>query len=304
MKGTVLKSTGSWYQVLGVDGVVYASRVRGKIRLEEIKETNPVAVGDYVDIEPNGNEAIILKLLPRDNYIVRQSVKKTGNAHVIAANIDQAMLLVTVSQPRTSVGFIDRFTVAAESFRIPQVLLFNKQDTWTAKEAAVVEQWTDVYSAIGLKCQSISALNEQQDAVRKILSGKKTLIAGLSGAGKSTLLNRLSQNINQKTSEVSNVTSKGTHTTTFAEMFQLDDTTFVIDTPGIKELGLVDMTPEEISDYFPEMRELRTSCKYGSKCLHLSEPQCAIKSALDAGQIADSRYTSYVRMVSGEDNRK
>lgn len=304
MKGTVLKSTGSWYQVLGDDGNIYQSRVRGKLRLEGIKETNPVAVGDYVDIEPEGTEAIILDLLPRENYVVRQSVRKTGHTHVIAANVDQALLLVTLSKPRTSTGFIDRFTVAAESFRIPQVLVFNKQDLWDDREKQKADELTTLYSSIGITCISTSAISGQQHEVRHLLANKKTLMAGLSGTGKSTLLNRLSDNINQKTSEVSDMTMKGIHTTTFAEMFRLDGSTFIIDTPGIKELGLVDMTPEEVSDYFPEMREMRGNCKYGSKCLHLSEPQCAIKSGVDSGQIAESRYTSYTRIVSGEDNRK
>lgn len=304
MKGTVLKSTGSWYQVLGDDGATYSSRVRGKIRLEEIKETNPVAVGDYVEIEPEDTEAVITGLLPRDNFIVRQSVKKTGHSHVIAANVDQAMLIVTLSRPRTSPGFIDRFTVAAEAFRIPQTLVFNKADLWDEEEKSEVAYWIALYSSIGLKCLTTSAIRQEQDDLRKLLSGKKTLVAGLSGAGKSTLLNKLSDTIRQRTSKVSDMTSKGTHTTTFAEMFRIDESTFIIDTPGIKELGLVDMSPEEVSDYFPEMRELRHDCKYGSKCLHLSEPQCEIKTALLDGRVTESRYNSYVRIVSGEDNRK
>jgi ribosome biogenesis GTPase / thiamine phosphate phosphatase len=304
MRGTILKSTGSWYQVLGDDGVVYPSRVRGKLRLEEIKETNPVAVGDYVEIEPEGSEAVILNLLPRDNYIVRQSVKKTGHSHVIAANVDQAMLIVTLSFPRTSAGFIDRFTVAAESFRIPQILAFNKMDTWDDDEKEKVETLATMYRSVGITCLFTSAVADHQDEIMSLLANKKTLMAGLSGAGKSTLLNKLSGNIRQKTSEVSDVTSKGTHTTTFAEMFRLDPSTYIIDTPGIKELGLVDMKPEEVSDYFAEMRDVRNNCKYGSKCLHLSEPQCAVKAAVERGQIAESRYTSYVRIVSGDDNRK
>jgi ribosome biogenesis GTPase len=304
MKGTVLKSTGSWYQVLGSDGKIYASRVRGKLRLEEIKETNPVAVGDYVEIEPDASEAIITDLHPRVNYIVRQSVKKTGHSHVIAANVDLAMLLVTMSQPRTSTGFIDRFTVAAEAFRIPQLLVFNKEDLWDDKEKTAVSDLMKVYKSAGVLCISTSALNDNQNNLKTLIAGKRTLVAGLSGAGKSTLLNKLSDTISQRTSDVSTITSKGIHTTTFAEMFRLDDSTFIIDTPGIKELGLVDMTAEEVSDYFVEMREVRNDCKYRSKCLHLSEPQCAVKAAVERGQIAESRYNSYVRIVSGEDNRK
>jgi ribosome biogenesis GTPase / thiamine phosphate phosphatase len=304
MKGVVYKSTGSWYQVEGDDNIMYSCRVRGKIRLEEIKETNPVAVGDYVEVIIDGEEAVITELLPRDNYIVRQSVKKTGHAHVIAANIDQALLIVTLSQPRTSLGFIDRFTVAAESFRIPQVLVFNKSDLWNDSERAQASDMQKLYASVGVSCLTTTGLSDNQQELRQILSGKKTLMAGLSGAGKSTLLNKLSDKISQKTSEISGFSAKGTHTTTFAEMFKLDPRTHIIDTPGIKELGLVDMTPEEISDYFPEMRDLRMECRYGSKCLHLSEPGCAIKKAVEEGRVAETRYSSYVRMVSGEDNRK
>jgi ribosome biogenesis GTPase len=304
MKGLVLKSTGSWYQVLGSDGKTYSCRVRGKIRLEEIKETNPVAVGDFVMISPDGDEAVISELLPRENYLVRQSVKKTGHSHVIAANIDQALLIVTLAMPKTSLGFIDRFCVAAESFRIPQVLVFNKSDLWDNDQKKQADAAKKLYESIGVTCLVTSGLATAQDELRQLLTGKKTLMAGLSGAGKSTLLNKLSDSIRQKTSEISGFSSKGTHTTTFAEMFRLDESTFIIDTPGIKELGLVDMAAEEISDYFQEMRELRASCKYVSRCLHLSEPGCAIKAAVEAGRIAASRYESYVRIISGEDNRK
>jgi ribosome biogenesis GTPase len=304
MKGLVLKSTGSWYQVQGSDDKIYACRVRGRIRLEEIKETNPVAVGDYVEMLLDGDEAVITDLLPRENYLVRQSVKKTGHAHVIAANIDQALLIVTLSHPRTSIGFIDRFSVAAESFRIPQVLVFNKSDLWDTEQRETALQWQTLYTSIGVTCLTTTGLRSEQNELRNVLMGKKTLMAGLSGAGKSTLINKLADEIRQRTSEISDFSSKGTHTTTFAEMFRINPTTYIIDTPGIKELGLVDMEPEEISDYFPEMRELRTQCKYGSKCLHLSEPGCVVKLAVERGQIARSRYTNYARMVSGEDNRK
>jgi ribosome biogenesis GTPase / thiamine phosphate phosphatase len=304
MKGVVMKSTGSWYDVLGDDGVRYPSRVRGKIRLEEIKETNPVAVGDYVQLEVEKGESTIGEILPRENYLVRQSVKKTGHSHVIAANIDQALLVVTLTFPRTSLGFIDRFLVAAESFRIPQVLVFNKRDLMTSGEAQEVKELIDLYTSLQVTCMLMSAPTDELDEVRKLLRNKKTLVAGHSGVGKSTLLNRLGVSIDQKTSDVSTFTMKGTHTTTFAEMFQLDDRTFVIDTPGIKELGLVDMQPEEVSDYFVEMRELRLDCKFRSRCLHLEEPKCAVRSAVEAKKIAKSRYASYLSIIGGEDNRK
>jgi len=304
MRGLVMKSTGSWYAVLGDDNQTYASRVRGKIRLDGIKETNPVAVGDYVELTVDGNEASIEKILPRDNYMVRQSVKKTGHTHVIAANIDQALLVVTLAFPRTSLGFIDRFLVAAESFRIPQVLVFNKSDLLDGESLAAVNALIGLYRSINVTCFLTSGLHAEQEELRSILKGKKTLVAGHSGVGKSTLLNRLSPGIMQSVGDVSAFTEKGTHTTTFAEMFRLNEDTFIIDTPGIKELGLVDMSPEEVSDYFPEMRELRNECKFGARCLHLNEPKCAVLKALEAGQIAPSRYESYVSIVKGEDNRK
>lgn len=304
MKGTVMKSTGSWYEVLGDDGKDYHCRIRGKIRLEDIKETNPVSVGDFVEIETGDDEEVITAIMPRENYIVRQSVKKTGHTNVIAANIDQTLLVASISLPRTSPGFIDRFAVAAESFRIPQVLVFNKMDLWGDEETLEVDKLVSLYEKVGLTCIRTSAMMDEQGALQTVLKGKKTLIAGHSGVGKSTLINRLFGNTRQKTSEVSEYTMKGTHTTTFAEMLRIDGDTFIIDTPGIKELGLVDMSPEEVSDYFPEMRDLRLNCKFGSKCLHLTEPKCAIKPAVEDGRIAESRYNSYVNIVTGKDNRK
>lgn len=304
MRGLVLKSTGSWYDVLGDDRHFYKSRVRGKLRLEGIKETNPIAVGDYVEFSVEGDEGIISDIELRENFIVRQSVKKTGHSHVIAANIDQALVVVTLAFPRTSLGFIDRFIVAAESFRIPQVIVFNKSDLLDTEQQIEVENLVLLYERLGVRCLVTSAKEVQQPEVRAIIKGKKTLLAGHSGVGKSTLINKLSDNITQATSEISDFSSKGTHTTTFAEMFQLDDTTFIIDTPGIKELGLVDMEPEEVSDYFIEMRALRAECKFGARCLHVNEPKCAVIEAVQQGTVAKSRYESYISIVKGDDNRK
>jgi len=300
-----MKSTGSWYDVLADDGHIYASRIRGKMRLEDIRETNPVAVGDYVDISPSGDrEAIITTILQRENYIVRKAVKKSGQTHIIAANLDQALLVVTIAFPRTSLGFIDRFTVTAEAFRIPQVLVFNKRDLLNEEELQWVNELIGMYSSLGIKCILTSALHDGTEELRKIIDGKKTLVTGHSGAGKSTLINRLSDAIQQRTSEVSDFSSKGTHTTTFAEMFRIDEKTFIIDTPGIKELGMVDMQPEEVSDYFIEMRERRLECKFGARCLHYNEPTCAIKDAVEAGEIAITRYENYLSIIAGDDNRK
>jgi ribosome biogenesis GTPase / thiamine phosphate phosphatase len=303
MQGVVLRSTGSFYDVLGDNGVKYNCKVRGKIRLEGIKETNPVAVGDKVEFELENAIGSITEILPRTNHMLRRSVKKTGHSHVLAANIDQVMVIATLAFPRTSLGFIDRFLVAAESFRIPQVLVFNKKDLLDEESLAYLENLIQDYSKIGVKSFSISAL-EDASRILAILSNKITLVAGHSGVGKSTLLNAIAPALNQKTGEVSDFSSKGTHTTTFAEMFPLGEKTFVIDTPGVKEWGLVDMQDQEISDYFPEMRDLRLSCKFGSKCLHLNEPKCAIIEAVRTREIALSRYESYVGMLMEDDNRK
>jgi ribosome biogenesis GTPase len=303
MTGIVLKSTGSWYEVL-VGTTLMQARVRGKLRLDDIKETNPVAVGDWVTIEAEGTNGVISEIQPRKNQMLRQSVKKTGHSHVLAANVDQVLLMATLKQPRTSLGFIDRFLVSAESFRIPQVLLFNKKDL--LNEASLADQniLIQLYSSLNVITHSLQAVSDDLTFVHQLLADKVTLIAGHSGVGKSTLLNRLSSTIQQSTGKISSFSNKGTHTTTFAEMFPLNESTFIIDTPGIKEWGLVDMAPQEISDYFVEMRELRLQCKYGSKCLHLQEPKCAIIAAVEDGEIAVSRYESYVSMVLGEDNRK
>lgn len=305
MTGRVLKSTGSWYEVAGEDDVRYACRVRGKLRLEGFKESNPIAVGDRVQFERVGKEGIITEILPRENHMLRQSVKRTGHASVLAANIDQVLILATLKEPRTSLGFIDRVLVTAESFRIPQLIVFNKKDLLTADELAELDELTHLYQQIGVNVLLISA---EQDAeienVQLHLQGKVTLVAGHSGVGKSTLLNRLLPQLQLATGAISNYSKKGTHTTTFAEMFQVNETTFIIDTPGIKEWGLIDMEQQEISDYFPEMRSLRLNCKFGSRCLHLNEPKCAILDAVESGTIAVSRYNSYVSMVTGEDTRK
>jgi len=304
MEGTVLRSTGSFYDVLTDDGTKITCKVRGKIRLEGIKESNPVAVGDRVAFTLDSDLGSITDILPRTNHILRQSVKKTGHAHVLAANVDQAFLVVTIASPRTSLGFIDRFLVSAESFRIPQTLVFNKSDLLNDDEREYQEALMHLYRNIVSGIVAVSALEDKLADIRSRLEGKTTLFAGHSGVGKSTLLNKIDSRINQKTGVISEYSDKGIHTTTFAEMFSLGNKTFVIDTPGIKEWGLVDMNEQELSDYFPEMRDLRLDCKYGSRCLHVNEPKCAIIPAVERGEIAPSRYDSYLSMLSGKDNRK
>jgi ribosome biogenesis GTPase / thiamine phosphate phosphatase len=304
MKGTVLKSTGSWYEVSVETGEVINCRMKGKIRLEGIKETNPVAVGDYVEVEKEGANGVIHTILPRKNHLLRQAVKKSSHSHILAANIDQAMLVVTLKQPRTSMGFIDRFLISAEAYRIPQIILFNKADLLSEEEKEETEELIALYRSLGIHSISLSALSDAPDEIQQLLKGKITLMAGHSGVGKSTLLNKIAPSLRQAVGSISDFSQKGTHTTTFAEMFQLEEATFIIDTPGVKEWGLVDMTPQEISDYFVEMREVRLGCKFGSKCLHLQEPGCAIQAAVERGSIAESRFASYISMVAGEDNRK
>lgn len=305
MEGRVVKSTGSWYEVIGTDGKRYTCRLQGKLRLDDNKSSNPVAVGDRVTLILSPQDASISEVLDRTNHILRQSVKRTNHSQVLAANVDQVLLVATMHQPRTSLGFIDRFLVSAESFRIPQILVFNKRDVWSDKDKEHIGELTRLYASIGVTCLSISALESNDiEIVRERMLGKTTLVAGHSGVGKSTLLNQLHPGINQTIRAVSEVTDKGTHTTTFAEMFVIDENTYVIDTPGVKEWGLVEMEPQEISDYFPEMRGRRLDCKFGSRCLHLTEPACRVRIAVEAGQIAASRYASYVSMVTGEDNRK
>lgn len=286
------------------DGRKIVCKVRGKIRLEGIKESNPVAVGDRVAFDLDHDIGSITKILPRTNHILRQSVKKTGHAHVLAANVDQAFLIVTIAMPRTSLGFIDRFLVSAESYGIPQTLVFNKKDLLTADELEYQDALIDLYRNIGVGTIAVSALNDDVEELRKMLAGKTTLFAGHSGVGKSTLLNRIDPAINQKVGEISGYSEKGTHTTTFAEMFAIGPNSYVIDTPGVKEWGLVNMNEQELSDYFPEMRERRLGCKFGSRCLHVNEPKCAIIAAVEDGQIPPSRYDSYLSMLSGRDNRK
>lgn len=307
-KGLVIRSTGSWYEVRDVkDGHIWQCRLKGKFKNLGLKVTNPIAVGDYVRFEVENeteNFGIIHEIMPRQNYVIRSSVHKTAHGHLLAANVDQAILIATLVFPRTSLGFIDRFLVAIESFRIPGILVFNKQDLLNDDMKDFQQQLIELYEPLGYKCLLISALQEDGlEVFEQLLKGKVSFLSGHSGVGKSTLVNAIATDLHIKTQEVSTFANKGVHTTTFAEMFELEQDTFIIDSPGIKELGLADMKPEEISHYFPEMRELLNKCRFNN-CQHINEPGCAVKNAVSDGQIAFSRYESYLSMVGGGDNRK
>ena len=305
-KGLILRSTGLWYEVANEDGHIYKGRLRGKMKLDGLKVTNPVAVGDYVNFEVEDiteNTVIIHSIVARENYIIRKSTHKTSHSHILAANLDQALLIATLALPRTSMGFIDRFLVSAESFRIPVFLVFNKTDVLSEEGIALQTELCKLYEKIGYESLQISALEDANfDALHQKLLNKKTLIAGHSGVGKSTLLNRLAPNLHQKTAMISNYSQKGVHTTTFAEMFEIKPQTYLIDTPGIKELGLVDIADAEIGHYFPEMRELLGQCRYHN-CTHSKEPACVVLQAVKDGQIATSRYESYLSLLLGLDTR-
>ncbi len=305
MEGQVIKSTGSWYDVKTQDKTVIPCRVRGKFRTRGIRVTNPVAVGDYVQFRlVEDNRGVIDEILPRRNYLIRRATKKSAYGQILAANIDLAVLVATVALPRTSTGFIDRFLVAADSFRIPSLLVYNKSDLWDDAMKKYVSELESIYLRIGVDFMSMSAKNnENTDLFKSKLKGKLSLIAGHSGVGKSSILNLLSPNINQKTAEVSTFANKGVHTTTFAEMFEIGDDTYVIDTPGIKELGLLDIGDEELSHYFPEMRAYLGKCKYNN-CTHTHEPGCAVLDAVERGEIALSRFYSYLSMLEEEETHR
>lgn len=306
MRGTVYKSTGSWYSVKAENGIFYECRIKGKFRIEGIKSTNPVAVGDHVQfkVETKGDETIgvITEIEERENYIVRKSVNLSKQTHIIAANIDIAFLLVTLNNPVTFTTFIDRFLVTAEAYDIKAVLLFNKIDTYNEDELLEVKYLAAMYRKIGYECIGISAKTGKNiDKVKQLMVDKVSMFSGHSGVGKSTLINALEPGLDLKTSEISEQHAQGQHTTTFAEMYDLSFNASIIDTPGIKGFGLVEMEKEELGDYFPEFFALKGECKFHN-CLHLQEPKCAVKDALENEEIPWSRYKSYLQILEGEDD--
>ena len=302
MKGVVIKSTGSWYTVLAEDHTKYECRIRGSFRLKGIKSTNPVAVGDHVNIEAEGTDSAVITVVEeRKNYIIRKSTNLSKQTHIIATNIDQAFLVATLVMPRTSTGFIDRFLVTAEAYEIPVNIIFNKADLYNEEMNDYLEDLTAIYGVSGYKCYVVSAFNEgDMQTLRELMKEKVNLIAGHSGVGKSTLINAIEPNLHLKVGAISDVHSKGKHTTTFAEMFELSNGGFIIDTPGIKEFGLVDMEKQELGHYFPEIRERMSDCQFNN-CLHVNEPKCAVRAAVEEGLIAESRYENYIRMLNSEE---
>jgi ribosome biogenesis GTPase len=306
-RGIVYKSTGSWYTVKGDDGKIYLSRIKGKFRIQGIKSTNPVAVGDRVllKVETKGDEevGVIQEIENRKNYIIRKSVNLSKQTHILAANIDLAFLMVTYNNPTTSTTFIDRFLVTAEAYHIPVVLLFNKVDAYSLEEFAELKFLAELYRNIGYTCIGISAeTGKNIEEVKELMKGKKVLLSGHSGVGKSTLANALQPGLNLKTSSISLQHQQGQHTTTFAEMYDLDFGAQLIDTPGIRGFGVVDIDENELGNYFPEFFKRKQDCKFHN-CKHIEEPKCAIKAALENDEIAYSRYKSYLQIINNEDEQ-
>lgn len=305
MRGLVTKSTGSWYQVLGDDGNRYECRIKGIFRTQGIKTTNPIAVGDRVEfeIEQGQQSAVITKLEPRKNYIIRRSVNLSKQTQIIGANLDLALLVVTLASPPTSTGFIDRFLVTAEAYGIPAALVFNKLDLFSDEGLEILAEYIAIYENLGYPCFTVSALERENiETLNEVLKDKITLISGHSGVGKSTLINAIIPGSDLKTGNISDWSDKGKHTTTFAEMIDLPFGGKLIDTPGIRELGIVDIEPQELSHYFPEMRNLLNQCKFHN-CRHINEPGCAVLDALENGGIEPSRYDSYLSIYNNENNR-
>lgn len=304
-KGLVIKNTGSWYLVKTDEGQLVDCKVKGNFRLKGIRSTNPVAVGDRVQIAINAEgTAFITEIEDRKNYIIRKASNLSKQSHIIAANLDQCMLIVTVNYPETSTTFIDRFLASAEAYRVPVTLVFNKVDCYSEDEKHYLEGLINLYTHIGYPCYKISALQQEGiEAIKQALIGKVTLFSGHSGVGKSTLINAILPGQHQKTGEISTAHNKGMHTTTFSEMFEVGNDGYLIDTPGIKGFGTFDMEDEEVGHYFKEIFEFSAHCKYGN-CTHRHEPGCAVREAVEKHYISESRYASYLNMLEDKEEGK
>ena len=305
MTGTVYKSTGSWYLVKSENGSFYECRMKGKFRIQGIKSTNPIAVGDVVNFEVetknNTETGVINEIHERTNYIIRKSVNLSKQTHIIAANLDLVFLLITIDNPPTFSTFIDRFLVTAEAYSVPTILVFNKIDSYEIEQRAEVMYLKDIYEKIGYTCIEVSATENKNVAIiKEMMLGKTSMFVGHSGVGKSTLVNAIEPTLDLKTKEISNQHKQGQHTTTFAEMFDLSFDAKIIDTPGIKGFGVVDMEKEEVDDYFPEFFAVKNDCKFNN-CLHVEEPKCAVKDAVEEEEISFSRYKSYLQIIAGEE---
>lgn len=305
MKGLVIKNTGSWYSVKTDDGQVIESKIKGNFRLKGIRSTNPVAVGDRVELITNQEgTAFISAIEDRRNYIIRKSQNLSKQSHILAANVDQAFLIVTVNHPQTSTIFIDRFLASAEAYRVPVVLVFNKTDLLTEEELHYERMMMTLYQTIGYACYEISAATGAGiDRLIPLLQDKVTLLSGNSGVGKSTLINQILPGVNLRTAEISDAHNTGMHTTTFSEMLELPDGGYLIDTPGIKGFGTFDMEPEELTGYFKEIFKFSEGCKFNN-CTHTHEPGCAVLAAVENHYIAESRYRSYLNMLEDKDENK
>lgn len=300
IRGRVIQTTGSWYQVYWIEqDRTISCRLKGKLKLKDIDTTNPIAVGDYVWIEnsEDSNDYVITTIEDRSNYIIRQSPRNKHQRHIIASNIDQFFIIATISQPRTSIGFIDRCIAAAACFHIPVCIIINKKDLLREKDKQKLEEWKLIYNQINYKIEVISSFYDEDIVnIRNLIKDKTTLIAGHSGVGKTSLLNAISSGLNLKTGTISTKWEKGKHTTTFATLYQTQENTYIIDTPGIKEFSILHVEPEEVSGYFIEINELAKSCKYNN-CMHTNEPDCNVLEALEHGKLAPSRYESYLNIV-------
>lgn len=296
-KGVVVKSTGSWYMVRLENGILVECRIRGKFRIEGIRTTNPVAVGDVVGVEENNDGWVITVIEPRKNYIIRKATNLSKESHIIASNVDQALLVVTVNHPVTSTVFIDRFLAGSEAYNIPAILVFNKIDLYAEEDQVMLGELMAIYRKIGYSCFGVSALTgENIDKIRMLLKDKVTVLSGLSGVGKSSLINCIEPVLELKTAMISDAHDSGKHTTTFAEMFPLSEGGSIIDTPGIRSFGTVDMKKEEISHFFPEIFVKSSDCRFYN-CTHTHEPGCAVLEAIEKDEISESRYSSYLSML-------